>query len=290
MEVIGKSHVLQHSVHLFLAEASSEKIDLNRRAQICRCDAIWPDKYTQIWVVWADSLMVNTWSVRPAVKHSRVPAWAVAFPPLCSKLWERQECCSLTLGLVYHKWWLMGHCPSLGSLFIYFSLIYFFKLILASEGICFGRFLDNSLAWGDKGSVEELSHGSKPQLVRTTLICSHQAFQPHGESSQRVLLELLQTLLSLSPPWSPLLSCWDMSVGEAAVLSCSLWGVTNVFNPSSPFDSHEPSGEWVLRKYIKYTWNTETEYEVWWIFFILSWLYSSLWLGSLDTRFSSLVV
>lgn len=35
-------------------------------------------------------------------------------------------------------------------------------------------------------------------------------FQPHGDSSHRVLLELLQPLLSLSPPvppWGPLLSC-----------------------------------------------------------------------------------
>lgn len=60
----------------------------------------------------------------------------------------------------------------MSRLFIGFILIYFFQLILASDGICLGRFLDRSLAQQNPGSeVRELSRGSKSQ-PRGTLVLS----------------------------------------------------------------------------------------------------------------------
>lgn len=60
------------------------------------------------------------------------------------------------------------------------------------------------------GPVEELSQGSKPRLVRTTLIRSHQDISALWRSAARA---------------TALLCCWRSSF----VLSCSLWGITHLF-------------------------------------------------------------
>lgn len=76
---------------------------------------------------------------------------------------------------INQKCWLLGRCcPCVERLFIRFILIYFFLINTRFGWHLFWQIF--GLQPGTRGyrPAEELSCGSKPQLVRTTLVRSHQ--------------------------------------------------------------------------------------------------------------------